>query len=248
MKYGQEYVLSIAPFSIRSCTDLSPLSQTISIDTSPSSNTHNNTTSTTLNPPLALDLDTTLPYRVQHTLLSLLQRTMEESCFSFAQICIPQYLESNKIDCVEAAELATWRRVLPEQIDQGELTTVGVDKLQLEKALGWAARIRNAAVHRHLCTVAEVIMYSGHARHLLQLLDDSFRAAKIDILISALELWKDGVMGEAERRNKLEEALQCMQEAPLEVMDWTPNSVGLAEVRGADYGGGDAEVDEMEVD
>jgi len=175
---------------------------------------------------------------------------MEDGCFHFASTWIPKYLEASKWTCAEAVELATWKKALPTALPK----EVSVSLTHLEDALGNAVRIRNAAVHRHLCSNHELRQMASQARTLMLLFADVSRQTKLDSLVAALCDWDAQIdEDQSTKRARLEAALQTINEQPLDDMDWTPNSVSLQEITNMAYHPSNVETqacgeDEMDID
>ena len=205
----------------------------------------NNISPTTPSPP-----DLGLPYEVQHYILAMMQRILEEACYDFASRWMPNILNQNNWTCPEAVELSIWRKVLPPAIPPNVI--VPVKNYSLEDALADAVRIRNSAVHRHLCDNVEIRRMASQAQDLMSMFSDVTRQTKFHHLWDELNGWDTaGQQNLQAARSKLQEALQEISERPMDDMDWTPNAVSLQEITS------DAEslleieeqyVDEMELD
>lgn len=157
---------------------------------------------------------------------------MEDGCFLFASTWIPEFLGASKWTCAEAVELSTWKKVLPITLPK----EVGISLAHLEDALANAVRIRNAAVHRHLCSNHELRQMASQASRLISLFADVSRQAKLDSLVVALRDWDSQIdEDQSTKRTRLEAALQAINEQPLDDMDWTPNSVSLQEITDVAY-------------
>lgn len=197
--------------------------QTIPVsDSEPKANGYDNPVSS--NQP-----DLGLPYEVQHFVLTMTQRIMEEGCYDFASRWMPNVLRDKHYTCSEAVELSEWRRLLPESIPSEAIDSISKDKL--EGALVDAVRIRNAAVHRHLCNNAEIRKMARQAENLMSMFKDVTREAKFHHLNIELGEW-DKRSGDDQQgaRNRLQSALHVIGEKPMDDMDWTPNAVSLREL------------------
>jgi hypothetical protein len=205
----------------------------------------NNISPTTPSPP-----DLGLPYEVQHYILVMMQRILEEACYDFASRWMPNILNQNNWTCSEAVELSTWKKVLPPAIPPNAI--VPVKNYSLEDALADAVRVRNSAVHRHLCDNVEIRRMALQAQDLMSMFSDVTRQTKFHRLWGELDDWDAASQQDLQAaRSKLQEALQEISERPVDDMDWTPNAVSLQEITS------DAEtlleieehyVDEMELD
>ncbi|KAG0649619.1 putative RNA-binding [Hyphodiscus hymeniophilus] len=185
------------------------------------------TISTSSTPP-----DLGLPYEVQHFILAMIQRILEEGCYDFAYRWIPGTLNDRNWSCPEAVELSVWRDFLPNaSLPSHALVTV--PQYTLRQALIDAVRIRNAAVHRHLCDNTEIQQMAQQAQNLMTIFRDGTRQSKFYRLWEELECWDTNSKGDTQAaRRQLEQALQEISERPMDDMDWTPNAVSLHEITG----------------
>ncbi|CZT13116.1 uncharacterized protein RAG0_16696 [Rhynchosporium agropyri] len=198
--------------------------------------------------------DLGLPYQVQHYILVMIQRMLEESCFEFAGRWLPDFLHAKGWDCAEAVELSTWKAILPSVLPANALRPMS--NYTLEGALSDAVRIRNSATHRHLCDNEEIRRMSLQAQDLMSMLGDGTRADKFHRLWLELKEWDLASKSDAQgARSRLEAALKGISERPVDDMDWTPNAtMSLQEVlaEGATAQGpsqpGYVDVDEMDLD
>jgi hypothetical protein len=191
-----------------------------------------------------------LPYEVQHYILAMIQRILEEACYDFASRWIPKTLNENNWTCSEAVELSTWRKVLPPTLPPNAI--VPVKNYSLEDALADAIRIRNSAVHRHLCDNVEIRRMALQAQDLMSMFSDITRQGKFHRLRAELDDWDTGSQHDPQAsRLKLQEALQEISERPMDDMDWTPNALSLQEITSGAESLQEIEeryVDEMELD
>jgi hypothetical protein len=204
------------------------------------------TTAITRTPP-----DLGLPYEVQHFILAMIQRILEEGCYDFASRWIPNTLNEKGWTCSEAVELSTWKKSLPDIVPYKAISPV--PNYSLERALADAVLIRNAAVHRHLCNNVEIRRMSSQAQDLMFMFSDVTRQNKFHRLQEEIKQWDSVITDDQQgKRNKLESALREISEQPVDDMDWTPNAVSLQEItsRPASPQIQEAEeyIDQMEVD
>lgn len=180
----------------------------------------------------------------------MMQRILEEACYDFASRWIPNILNEKNWTCSEAVELSTWRKVLPPALSPNAI--VPFKNYSLEEALADAVRIRNSAVHRHLCDNAEIRRMASQAQDLMSMFSDVTRQTKFHRLQDELDDWDAASLQDLQAaRSKLEEALQEISERPMDDMDWTPNAVSLQEVMSDAESLSEIEehyVDEMELD
>ncbi|KAJ8064590.1 hypothetical protein OCU04_006919 [Sclerotinia nivalis] len=194
--------------------------------------------------------DLGLPYEVQHYILGMMQRIMEEGCYTFASRWIPDLLQRNNWTCSEAVELSTWRTFLPENIPAEALAS---HSKPLHRCLTDAVRIRNSATHRHICSSRELQRMTQQAEDLMSLFSDQTRQLKFHKLWIELDDWeKLSVIDMQAARHKMELALQEIGERPMDDMDWTTNAISLQKIPAGEIGLGDADdydvYDEMEID
>ncbi|PQE08499.1 ubiquinol-cytochrome-c reductase cytochrome c1 protein [Rutstroemia sp. NJR-2017a BBW] len=172
--------------------------------------------------------DLGLPYEVQHYILGMMQRLMEEACYAFASRWIPKVLQRNNWTCSEAVELSVWKTILPENVPAEALLPM---TKTLQQCLSDAVRIRNAATHRHLCTNFELQRMTLQAEDLMVMLSDRTRQAKFNRLWAELNEWeRNSASNMQAARHKMEMALQEIGERPMDDMDWTPNAISLQEL------------------
>ncbi|TVY81130.1 hypothetical protein LSUE1_G003362 [Lachnellula suecica] len=179
--------------------------------------------------PISKPPDLGLPYEVQHYILSMIQRILEEGCYDFAARWVPHKLAEFNWSCPELVELSTWKQMLPDLVPPNAIIPVpGTD---LEKSLADAVSIRNSAVHRHLCDNIEIKRMAQQAQNLMAMFSDVTRQNKLHHL--QLEMGEWDVLSQRDPQtanSKLQMALQEVSERPLNDMDWTPNAVSLEEV------------------
>jgi hypothetical protein len=145
--------------------------------------------------------DLGLPYEVQHFILEMMRRILEEGSFDFAARVIPKVLHDHQWTCSEQVELSQWRTTLPDEVPLPALTQVPGHSLQ--SALSNAVRIRNAATHRHLCDNDELRKMAQQAGDLMTLYGDVVRQHKFDWLRNELGEWSQGPDSDV-KRSKLE--------------------------------------------
>ncbi|EPE31999.1 Ran BP2/NZF zinc finger-like protein [Glarea lozoyensis ATCC 20868] len=173
--------------------------------------------------------DLGLPYEVQHYILTMMERILEEACFEFAKRWIPKILYEQNYTCYEAVELAQWRRLLPTHIPRHALQHV--PDYNLQKALADAVRIRNSAQHRHLCNNVELRRMAEQSEKLMVMFSEPIRQSKFIYLRLELEEWdKLSTEDQQTAKSRLRSVLQEISERPVSEMDWTPNSESLEEI------------------
>lgn len=177
-----------------------------------------------------------------------MQRILEEGCYDFASRWLPNQLNERNWTCSEAVELSNWKKFLPSALPYNAI--VQVLNYSLERGLNDAVRIRNSAVHRHLCDNAEIRRMAKQAGNLMVMFSDVTREGKFHRLWAELNDWDNGNQeNRRAARSKLEQALQEIGERPMDDMDWTPNAVSLEEIKdGVEDLQQAEEVDAMDVD
>ncbi|APA08073.1 hypothetical protein sscle_03g028430 [Sclerotinia sclerotiorum 1980 UF-70] len=194
--------------------------------------------------------DLGLPYEVQHYILGMMQRILEEGCYTFASRWIPDLLHKNNWTCSEAVELSTWRTFLPENIPAEALAS---HSKPLHRCLADAVRIRNSATHRHICSSRELQRMTQQAEDLMSLFSDQTRQLKFQRLWIEINGWENlSVIDMQAARHKMELALQEIGERPMDDMDWTANTISLQQIPPGKVELGDTDdydvYDEMEID
>jgi hypothetical protein len=145
--------------------------------------------------------DLGLPYEVQHFILEMMRRILEEGSFDFATRVIPKVLHDHQWTCSEQVELSQWRVTLPDEVPSAALTQIPGYALHL--ALSDAVRIRNAATHRHLCDNEQLRKMAQQAGKLMTMYGDVVRQHKFDELRNELDEWGQGPDSDI-KRNRLE--------------------------------------------
>ncbi|POS84755.1 hypothetical protein EPUL_003665 [Erysiphe pulchra] len=173
-------------------------------------------------------IELNLPYQVQHYVLKLMERIMEEACYEFALRWIPQKLSEMECDCAEAFELARWKSVLPSEVPQHAFNSEVYYPIQ--SSLTEAVYIRNAAAHRHRCDNRIICNMARNGARLMTILSDNTRQEKFDHLRAAINEWENDSYDLSTARANLECALQKIAEQPLNDMDWTPDSVSMDKI------------------
>ncbi|RKF54568.1 putative ran bp2 nzf zinc finger-like protein [Golovinomyces cichoracearum] len=198
---------------------------------------------------LSKNLNLSLPFQVQHYVLKLMEKMLEDSCYDFALRWIPERLNEVGCDCPEAFELAKWRTFLPLEIPFHAFSTK--HSQSISNALTNAVKIRNAAVHRHQCDIYTVRDMIKQAEELMYVLSDQTRQEKLNRLWYELGEWGNNSNDLGAARAKLEQALQTITDGPVDDMDWTPNPVSIeginetALTHSKDYGNEMMDIDDI---
>lgn len=140
-----------------------------------------------------------IPYIAQHTILTTVQRILEECCFDFVKRWKPSILQNNGWDCAEAGELTKWTRIISKH--SGKLPADAFtlrDGSSLNGVLFSTHKLRHSAVHRLRITARGVNQLIESARSLTEALQDPLRTAQLEELsldvdskIKAMELNKN---------------------------------------------------------
>jgi len=145
----------------------------------------------------------------------MIQRILEEACYDLASRWIPQTLREKGWDCSEAVELSTWKNLLPTALPPNAI--IPLPNYSLERALVDAVRIRNAAVHRHLCDNTEIRRMVLQAQDLMSMFLDTTRQNKFHRLWVELNDWDQSYDPQA-ARDKLQLATVSLQEITAEAI------------------------------
>jgi hypothetical protein len=167
-----------------------------------------------------------VPYRSQHAILSIVQRTLEEACFHFATIWLPVVLEQQGWDCAEAVELTQWSKVFSRESSNLPQHAIAIGVTPISNILTCTHKIRHAVVHRLPITARGVSQLIEPSISVAQLLQDSLRETQlrelkkeVDSRIDAMELSKNVLEDTASR--ELEEIRlqrQILEEREKEVV------------------------------
>ncbi|KAI0998181.1 hypothetical protein K3495_g10013 [Podosphaera aphanis] len=163
-----------------------------------------------------------LPYQVQHCILTLMERILEEACYEFAMKWVPELLSEKGWDCAEAVELSQWRSFLPAELPKDAIRHLS--NYSLSNGLANAVKIRNAAVHRHICSNYLIRDMALQAKDLMLMFSDTIRQEKFYLLWVEIGEWENNQKDLFIARAQLEQALQITSERPVDKMDWTPNA------------------------
>ncbi|KAH8594873.1 hypothetical protein B0O99DRAFT_512797 [Bisporella sp. PMI_857] len=173
--------------------------------------------------------DLGLPYEVQHFILEMMRRILEEGSWGFAKRVVPEVILEYGYTCSEMVELAKWRDILPGRVPPAYI--ISIPGYTLLRGLNDAVKTRNAGSHRHLCSNTELRNMAKHSQNLMYMYGDVSRQNKFQWLSDELLQWDKDTGKDADmKRSKLEEALRLISEKPVGDMDWTPNSVSLEEI------------------
>ena len=124
-----------------------------------------------------------LPYKTQHRLLTIIQVILEECCFDFGRLWLPEVLKARSCECVESIELTRWTRILVRYCkDLPSWATTEIPGVSFRDVLFKTHQIRHTAVHRQLVSVCEVKKMIESAASLTTVLKDTSRSKKIRLI------------------------------------------------------------------
>ncbi|KAH8743138.1 hypothetical protein F5883DRAFT_665574, partial [Diaporthe sp. PMI_573] len=171
---------------------------------------------------------TYLPYQAQHLIVNKAQQVLEECCFDFAMVSMPELLQEKNWECPAAAELTEWTKMFL----KGKNCRSGLPKELGEEGkelLLEVANVRHTAVHRLPTTAKGVCRLLEGAVKFAQVLRDDGRAEQLDGLraelsskIKAMELNKnvleDTLASKLQTIQKQREELDKKEVALIQVM------------------------------
>ncbi|KAJ5776748.1 uncharacterized protein N7511_001759 [Penicillium nucicola] len=122
------------------------------------------------------------PYHAQHSILSTVQRVLEESCFEFAQKWFPMDIKEHDWDCAEAVELTKWTRLIQKRSSELPCGSLLLSGSELSIALSAVHKIRHTAVHRLLTTARGIDTLVLSAMRVTGILQDTLRTSQLEDL------------------------------------------------------------------
>lgn len=123
-----------------------------------------------------------IPFPTQLQLLRKLQEILEQSCYKFAQLAVPELLQQNEWDCAESVELNIWSQVFSS--NQEKLPFQGLEELgkPFSDILDSVAQLRHTAVHRIHVTMTRLLQFCLDGESLLQLMQDNIARDQVATL------------------------------------------------------------------
>ena len=113
----------------------------------------------------------------------MIQAILEESCFEFGRLWLPEVLKARSCECMESMELTRWTRLLVRYHKDLPLrATAEISGVSFRDALFKSHQIRHVAVHRRLISVCEVEKMIESAVSLTTVLKDASRTRKIRLI------------------------------------------------------------------
>jgi hypothetical protein len=123
-----------------------------------------------------------LPYKTQHRLLTIIQSILEECCFNFGRLWLPEVLKTRSCECVESIELTRWTRILVRYCKHLPLLVAAeIPDVSFRDVHFKTHQIRHTAVHRRVVSVGEVEKMIG-AASLTTVLKDALRTRKFRLI------------------------------------------------------------------
>lgn len=155
-----------------------------------------------------------IPYNVQHLILTTTQRLLEECCFDFAVKWAPTMVESKGWDCAEAVELTQWTRTLAKLCEKLPADAVFNDSgIPLATVFSSTDSLRHSAVHRLLTSAQGIQKMVQSAIRLATMLGDNTRAAILEPVEAGLDRRiKDMKLNKNFLENRLDSQLQMIRE------------------------------------
>ncbi|KFZ24006.1 hypothetical protein V502_01515 [Pseudogymnoascus sp. VKM F-4520 (FW-2644)] len=138
-----------------------------------------------------------IPYNVQHLILTTTQRLLEECCFGFAAKWAPALVEDKGWDCAEVVELTLWTKTLARLCDKLPADAISNDsEIPLRMVFSSIGALRHLAVHRLSTSAQGIQKMLQSAVRLAVTLEASVREA-----FSLSELKKDNEILPMSTRN-----------------------------------------------
>ena len=117
------------------------------------------------------------------------QSILEECCFNFGCLWLPEVLKARSCECVESIELTRWTRVLSKHYkDLPSLATTEIPGVPFREVLFQTLQIRHTAVHRRLASVSEIEKMMENAVSLTIALTDALRTRRIEMIQRGVEV------------------------------------------------------------
>ncbi len=113
----------------------------------------------------------------------MVQDILEECCFNFGCLWLPEVLKARSCECVESIELTRWTRILFRHYkDLPPLATTEIPGVTFREVLFRTHQIRHTAVHRRLASVSEIEKMIENAVSLTIVLKDALQTRKIETI------------------------------------------------------------------
>ncbi|KFZ19307.1 hypothetical protein V502_03720, partial [Pseudogymnoascus sp. VKM F-4520 (FW-2644)] len=155
-----------------------------------------------------------IPYSVQHLILTTTQSLLEECCFNFAVKWAPTMVETKGWDCAEAVELTMWTKTLVKLCEKLPADAVFNDSgIPLGTVFSSTDSLRHSAVHRLSTSAQGIQKMVQSAVRLAMTLGDNTRAASLELVEAGLDRRiKDMKLNKNFLENRLDGQLQMIRE------------------------------------
>jgi len=118
----------------------------------------------------------------------MIQVILEECCFDFGRLWLPEVLKARSCECVESIELTRWTRILVRYSkDLPSWAATEIPGVSFRDVLFKTHQIRHTAVHRRLVSVCEVEKMVESAASLTKVLKDASRSRKMELIQRKVE-------------------------------------------------------------
>lgn len=128
-----------------------------------------------------------LPFGVQYSILTSIQKLLEECCYHFTQKYAPNLLIDKKWDCAEAIELNKWTLAIVKRYGKFPAGAFRRPDHNIHQVLLAASKIRHAAVHRVRISAKGLMQMVDAAVKFAEALSDPVRASQLEELYRSLK-------------------------------------------------------------
>ena len=120
------------------------------------------------------------PFKTQYKILSLLQSILEECCFEFGNLWLPQTTDKQGWHEVESVELTQWIKVFLLYKKDLPPNAISLDcSKNIDDVLTAACKIRHSAVRRIPTTALDILSMLSDATYFAEAFNDVKRAQKL---------------------------------------------------------------------
>lgn len=119
----------------------------------------------------------------------MVQDIVEECCFNFGCLWLPEVFKARSCECVESMELPRWTRILFRQKSKKSkiknipsLATAEILSVSFREVLFKTHQIRHTTVHRRLTSVSEIEKMIENAVSLTIVLKNALQIRKIEMI------------------------------------------------------------------
>jgi hypothetical protein len=129
------------------------------------------------------------PFDVQHSILSEVQRLLEESCFRFMELWLPSVLKKHGWNCAAAIELTKSLSLVKSCMkDLPDNCVSTAEKASFQQIAPVLAQLRHAAVHRRQLGSDELLHYIWSALKLVEIVRHKENMAVLQRLSTQIEI------------------------------------------------------------